>query len=53
MQHHKQILGTISLTAFAITLFIVFLFTCFQVLQDAVDYLVTNISAYNNSTTYR
>ena len=50
MKHHKQIPETISLTAFAITLLIVFLFTCFYVLQDAVDYLVTNISAYNNLT---
>lgn len=48
MQHDKQIPETASLTAFVIILFVVFLFTCFYVLPDAINYLVTNISAYNN-----
>jgi hypothetical protein len=50
MQPNKEALGMISLTAFAVTAFIVLFFTCLHILQDVVDYLVTNISAQNNLT---
>ena len=52
MQYHKQAIGIISLTAFVVALFIVFLFMSFNILQDAVNYLVTDISAHN-TLTYR
>jgi hypothetical protein len=52
MQYHRQALGIISLSAFVVILFIVFFFACFYLLEDAVSYLVTDISAHN-ILTYR
>jgi len=41
MKHYKEVLGIISFSAFALTLFVVLLFSCYHLFQEIGNYMIS------------